>query len=279
MVEEKSLEESASASSSSLSSSSVSLDKLNTNNIMDVYLKKHSLDLKVIPNRNMIKLSDLRSKSFLSSPPQIEDKVELETTEEEEDEEEDDDEEDEYDGVDEEEEGEDEDEGEDEEEDEGEDENIEKINRKKMRKKREPSLKLQQKLTSQDLELIVSSVKSKQARVFIADVVKTGYVDKILRIELLSSSAQEAVGSDESIKNASLVLSNGRSEALLKKSMFGKELATLFDAFVGALCGQESVRDERSGTLKPILKCLVECCGFKSISEAEINRHIKRFLY
>ena len=32
-----------------------------TISIMDTYLKKHRLDLKVLPNKNMIKLSDLTS--------------------------------------------------------------------------------------------------------------------------------------------------------------------------------------------------------------------------
>lgn len=257
---------------------------------MDVYLKKHSLDLKVIPNRNMIKLSDLRSRSVISplssleldkSCSKVEENIQekdskkderpIKDEQKEEELHEEVDEDDEY------EEEEEEDEvDEEEEEDDDDDENSEQINRKKMRKKREPSLKLQQKLTSQDLEMIVSSVKNKQARVFIADVAKTGYVDKILRIQLFKSEEKTEPDNKTNPPAHGLVLSNGRSEALLKKSMFGKELTTLFDAFVGALCGQESVRDERSGTLKPILKCLVECCGFRSISEAEINRHIKR---
>lgn len=241
-----------------------------TNNIMDVYLKKHSLDLKVIPNRNMIKLSDVRGARSGQDGEEKERKKEEEDR-----------------GGGGRGRGEDEDEDEYEEEDEHENENdssdFEQINNDKKRsqqqqltqqqqqqqkrKKREPSLKLQQKLTSQDLELIVNCVRTKQARVFIADVNKTGYVDKILRIEMMMQ---------DDTNNNKLVLSNGRSDALLKKSMFPKELTTLFDAFVGSLCGQESVRDERTGMLKPVLKCLVEECGFKSISEAEINRHIKR---
>lgn len=257
MVEDNSLSESLDNNNNN--------SKLNTttNNIMDVYLKKHSLDLKVIPNRNMIKLSDVRG---ARSGQEGEEERKKE-------------EEDRGGGG-----GEMEDEDEDEEEDEHENDSsdFEQINNDKKRsqqqqltqqqqqqqkrKKREPSLKLQQKLTSQDLELIVNCVRTKQARVFIADVNKTGYVDKILRIEMTMQ--------DET--NNKLVLSNGRSDALLKKSMFPKELTTLFDAFVGSLCGQESVRDERTGVLKPVLKCLVEECGFKSISEAEINRHIKR---
>lgn len=220
---------------------SVESQQLNTNNIMDVYLKKHSLDLIVIPNRNMIKLSDLRPKIGTMESTSILNETNSGVSSSNEDEEEDEDEE---------------------EEEDADSSACELINGKKMgRKKREPSLKLQQKLTNQDLELIVNSVRNQQARVFIADVNKIGYVDKILRIEL---------GQD-------VKLSNGRNEALLKKSMFPKELTTLFDAFVESLCGQVSVRDER-GVLKPILKCLVESCGFKSISEAEIHRHIKRHL-
>ncbi len=67
-------------------------------NTMNIYLKKHKLDLTLLPNKKMIKLSDLTStkieniKSKLSvSEEEIEDEEE-EEEEEEEDEEEDDDE-------------------------------------------------------------------------------------------------------------------------------------------------------------------------------------------
>ncbi len=88
------------------------------------------------------------------------------------------------------------------------------------RKKREPSLKLKQKLTNQDLELIVGCVREKRALAHIADVKKDTYVDKILRIELIQNPNNQSV------------LSNGRSEALLKKTMFPKDLTTLFDTLV-----------------------------------------------
>lgn len=200
------------------------LDSTKINNdIMDVYLKKHSLDLKIIPNKNMIKLSDLRPMKSNTDSDECDD--------------DDDDEGDEYDEV---------------------ASSDDCVVVKKRRKKREPSLKLQQKLTHQDLEMIVNAVKTRQARVFIADVKKNGYVDKILKVE------------SEHVK-----LSNGRSEALLKKSMFPKELNSLFDAFVSSLCCEDNILDQ-CGSVKPILKCLVEGCEFRSVSEAEINRHIKR---
>lgn len=214
-----------------------------SNNIMDVYLKKHKLDIKVIPSKNMIKLSDLRRESLniqepideskknstqnLASPSSENSRLELE--------------------------------------DEEENSQEQNTNFGKTRKKREPSLKLQQKLNNQDLELIVSCVKSRQARVYIADVKKNEYVDKILKIQIISELVD-------------LKLSNGKNEAFLKKSMFPKELNALFEAFVSSLCGQDFVIDER-GSSKPILKCLVEGCDFKSLSEAEINRHIKRYTY
>ena len=132
---------------------------------------------------------------------------------------------------------------------------------KKLRKKREPSLKLQQRLSNEDLELIVNCVKNGQASVSIADVKKDNYVDKILKVKLCSG----------------LNLSNGKLEALLKKTMFSKEMITLFDTFVNALCGQDFIMD-KNGSVKPILKCLVVDCRFQSLSEAEMMRHIKRHL-
>lgn len=59
--------------------------------------------------------------------------------------------------------------------------------------------------------------------------------------------------------------------------MFPKELNTLFDTFVNSLCGQKHLLDEH-GNIKPTLTCLVGDCGYKSFSEAEIIRHIKRHL-
>jgi hypothetical protein len=59
--------------------------------------------------------------------------------------------------------------------------------------------------------------------------------------------------------------------------MFPKDLNTLFDMFVNALCDQTLTIDD-SGKAKPILKCLVVDCEFASFSEAEIMRHIKRHL-
>ena len=137
---------------------------------------------------------------------------------------------------------------------------------KRMRKKREPSLKLQQKLSIEDLELIVNCVKNKQAQVHIADIKKENYIDKILKVNLLNEESA-----------CSIKLTNGSDEALLKKSMFPKDLNTLFETFVNALCGQDLVMDEHGNT-KPILKCLVVNCQFQSFSEAEIIRHIKRHL-
>lgn len=128
------------------------------------------------------------------------------------------------------------------------------------RKKREPSLKLQQRLSNEDLELIVNCVRNRQATIYIADVKKDQYVDKILKVKLLTNE-----------------LSNGKDEALLKKSMFPKDLNTLFETFINSLCGQEQLTDE-NGIIKPTLACLVVECGFKSFSEAEIMRHIKRHL-
>jgi hypothetical protein len=132
------------------------------------------------------------------------------------------------------------------------------------RKKREPSLKFQQRLSNEDLELIVNCVRHRKANIYIADVKKDNYVDKILKVEIFS-------------ENDLIKLSNGRSEALLKKSMFSKDLNTLFETFISSLCGEEQIIDE-DGIIKPTLTCLVNECGFKSYSEAEITRHIKRHL-
>ncbi len=136
----------------------------------------------------------------------------------------------------------------------------------KQRKKREPSLKLKQKLNLNDLEILVSAVRDKQATVFIADIKKEHYIDKILKVKL---SDVQGINQIE--------LSNGSKEAFLKKSMFPKELNSLFDTFVSSLCGQEVTIDD-NGLRKPTLKCLVVDCEFKSFSEAEILRHIKRHL-
>ena len=76
---------------------------------------------------------------------------------------------------------------------------------------------------------------------------------------------------------SNITLSNGKTEALLKKSMFPKDLNTLFDTFVNALCAQDHTID-KNGSPKPILKCLVVDCAFQSFSEAEMMRHIKRHL-
>lgn len=241
--------------------------KLNSNNIMDVYLKKHSLDLKVLPNKNMIKLSDLRPKAIIvdvaASTQQNKDgdtrysagNESLSFDEEEEEEDDDDHDSDDEDEVD----------NSSEALTSTDNSNNTSHHPKRVRKKREPSLKLQQKLTNQDLELIVECVKARHARLYIADVKKNDYVDKILRIVIEKEAGELCL------------LSNGRREALLKKSMFPKELNSLFETFVSSLCGQEFITDER-GSQKPILKCLVDGCEFRSLSEAEINRHIKRCL-
>lgn len=88
------------------------------------------------------------------------------------------------------------------------------------RKKREPSLKLIQKLTIDDLQLIVNCIQNSNALVLIADVTKANYIDKILKVQLLND----------------FQLSNGSREALLKKSMFPKEISLLFDSFIKSLC-------------------------------------------
>lgn len=121
------------------------------------------------------------------------------------------------------------------------------------------------------MEKIVACVKNRQAEVYTADIKKDNYVDKILRVKLLIDNDLEAK------VEPYLQLSNGKMEAFLKKSMFSKDLNGLFDTFVSALCIQDSVADE-NGISKPTLKCLVVDCEFKSFSEAEIVRHIKRHL-
>ena len=145
-------------------------------------------------------------------------------------------------------------------------ETNDEVKNAKMRKKREPSLKLKQKLNLNDLELLVSAVRDKKACVFIADIKKEHYIDKILKVKL-----------SDDINENQIQLSNGSKEAFLKKSMFPKELNSLFDTFVNSLCGQEFITDD-NGIRKPTLKCLVVDCEFKSFSEAEILRHIKRHL-
>lgn len=306
--------------------------ELNSNkNVVDNYLKKHKLDLTLLPNKKMIKLSDLTSSSSASnnstmtsllllnstnltnaSPnitqpnsinnlkennnPEELNKNDLEYYDEEEDDDEyDEEEEDDFDDEDDEE-CDDLDENElfqaiknehknelalssnisssETEQDYSNNQTSTLMNQalndkkdessKKARKKREPSLKLKQKLSNDDLEKIVSCVKNRQAMVYTADVKKDNYVDKILKVKLIES-------------NNDVKLSNGKLEALLKKSMFPKELNSLFDTFVSALCTQDTLDDE-NGLAKPILKCLVVDCGFKSFSEAEIIRHIKRHL-
>ena len=137
-----------------------------------------------------------------------------------------------------------------------------------VRKKREPSLKLKQKLSNHDLELIVERTRTGKAQVFIADIRKDNYIDKILRVKLVPQPSDSS---------ETPLLSNGSNEALLKKSMFSKELTTLFDTFVNALCIQMHIVNE-NGLSKPILSCQVVDCGFKSFSEAEMMRHIKRHL-
>lgn len=209
----------------STESSVHSSESSNTSDVVDGYLKKYKLDLKLLPNKRMIKLSDLCSVQEKNENMELDEEEEINA-------------EDSQDG----------------------EESENAIVRKKSRKKREPSLKLQQKLTNQDLELIVSMVRDKQAKVFTADVKKDDYIDKILRIELENK-----------------VLSNGKSEALLKKSIFSKESNTLFETFINCLCGQDKTTDE-NGNSKPVLKCLVVDCDFRSFSEAEIMRHIKRHL-
>lgn len=169
-------------------------------NAMDTYLKKHKLDLTLLPNKK-IKLSDLRSslnhtsdKSELKMlSPQAtttEDTTNgiatsvadandsMESTEQSENELNDDI-----------------DEIQNEKDLNGiiattvdaDDSSALQAEQKRSRKKREPSLKLQQKLSSEDLELIVSNVRSLSANVSIADVKKDNYVDKILKVELLDS--------------------------------------------------------------------------------------------
>ena len=60
---------------------------------------------------------------------------------------------------------------------------------------------------------------------FIADVKKSNYIDKILKVKLLNDNK----------------LSNGNKEALLKKSMFPKEISLLFDSFIKSLCTERII--------------------------------------
>jgi hypothetical protein len=259
------------------------------------YLKKHQLDLKVLPNRKMIKLSDLRSLvSVTRTEPTNNDHentsaeatcfriVKIDQVEQPLEEENDSfqadvnaekadeniyesDSDDEFSSMGSQNNNElsDEDVKEDDDSAQPESNTNGETKSLRTRKKREPSLKLQQKLRIDDLELIVNCVRNKQAKVYIADIKKENYVDKILRVKING--------------NETLCLSNGNVEALLKKSMFPKDLNTLFDTFVNALCDQALLVDA-SGKTKPILKCLVVDCEFSSFSEAEIMRHIKRHL-
>lgn len=171
-------------------------------NAMDTYLKKHQLDLKLLPNKK-IKLSDLRSSlnhtsnnselNTLNPQATIQTTVDttnsivvsvadandsMESTEQSENELNDDIDEIQNEDlnaivatpV-----------------DADDDSSALQVEKKRSRKKREPSLKLQQKLSNEDLELIVSNVRSLSANVSIADVKKDNYVDKILKVELLDS--------------------------------------------------------------------------------------------
>ncbi len=169
-------------------------------NAMDTYLKKHKLDVTLLPNKK-IKLSNLSTHAstnttvsavFTSTPTtsnekslddeasQVVDFTQSEKSEEEEDGFEEDGEDDELDTT-------------------FETEQMLSENAnfsasaKRSRKKREPSLKLQQKLSNADLELIVNSVCEKNASISIADVKKDNYVDKILKVELLDANTMSAI--------------------------------------------------------------------------------------
>ncbi len=168
-------------------------------NAMDTYLKKHKLDVTLLPNKK-IKLSDLSNhasntttsvvftstqstsneKSLDDEASQVVDFTQSEKSEEEEDGFEEDGEDDELDTT-------------------FETEQMLSENAnfsasaKRSRKKREPSLKLQQKLSNADLELIVNSVCEKNASISIADVKKDNYVDKILKVELLDANTMSAI--------------------------------------------------------------------------------------
>jgi DNA-directed RNA polymerase subunit RPC12/RpoP len=194
------------------------------NEIVDSYLKKHNLNVKILPNRKVVKLSDIMMPSLESENPiPVTTPVKDESTTQE-----------------------------------------MQIHQKKQRKKREPSLKLQQKLKNDDLELIVNSLKEGKASVHIADINKDTYIDKILKVQLQPTTT--------------LTFSNGKTDALLKKSMFPKELSNLFDNFVASLCKEETYTDSTNDLKKLKLKCQVVDCHFDSCSEAEMYRHIKRHL-
>jgi len=168
-------------------------------NAMDTYLKKHKLDVTLLPNKK-IKLSDLSTHAstntttsavFTSTPTTSNEKslddeasqvVDFTQSEEEGEE----------DGF----------------EEDGEDDELDttfeteqmlsenanfSASAKRSRKKREPSLKLQQKLSNADLELIVNSVCEKNASISIADVKKDNYVDKILKVELLDANTMSVI--------------------------------------------------------------------------------------
>jgi hypothetical protein len=115
-------------------------------------------------------------------------------------------------------------------------ESSQKRKKIKMRKKREPSLKLIQKLNSDDLQLIVNSIKANEAQVYSADIKKDQYIDKILKVKLYSPTQS---------------LSNGQNEALLKKSMFPKDLNLLFDSFVKALFREQFIYEDVSLIREP----------------------------
>jgi len=165
------------------------LEEINTDilvrNAMDIYLKKHKLDLTLLPNKK-IKLSDLtqvststlsevKTSTYSKNSDKSQDENSLSLNKL------------------------DDDCGFEEVEDEDLDTSFEtdyivlentnfSVSEKRSRKKREPSLKLQQKLNNADLELIVNCVCKSNARISIADVKKDNYVDKILKVELLDTN-------------------------------------------------------------------------------------------
>lgn len=169
-------------------------EETSVRNAMDSYLKKHKLDLTLLPNKK-IKLSDLTQSVYKSTLADNNTLQIIETVSQETDE-------DlsvkettsnftisinsENDG--------------DESNSEREEDELEttfeteqvnltlQVSEKRSRKKREPSLKLQQKLSNDDLELIVNSVCERNADISIADVKKDNYIDKILRVKLLDDN-------------------------------------------------------------------------------------------
>jgi hypothetical protein len=88
-----------------------------------------------------------------------------------------------------------------------------------------------QKLNVDDLQLIVNSIRANEAHVCSADIKKDKYIDKILKVKLFNSTQS---------------LSNGQNEALLKKSMFPKDLNLLFDSFVKALFREQYIYEDVS---------------------------------